>query len=429
MRAAIAAVTAVLLTATACGSGGDSGVVNLKFYSVAFQKANVKAYKQLINEWNEENPKIQVELVQGNWDAAPDYLLTSFQGGDAPDMFYYEAQGLQTFADAGFLLDLSDQLPKEMKDDIIPSAWASVEDKKSGTYGIPFSWETQLFMVNKKLFDKAGIELPTSEDPWTWEEMRAAAKKLTEDKNGDGTPERYGVAWSLEQATNAMLTYSMNYDGKYFYRSGGKPTVRYDAAEQQVPQQIHDMIWNEKTSPKTSASMGADDVLPGFYGGKYAMISKGVWFRGSLKDSAPKGFDWQVLPPLEGDTQGQASAPQTMSIAAESEHPEESMQFLSWLLNTENMGKLAYTDWMIPTRESSLKEPEFNTEKDGWKVAVESGSIREKAPYLGVNGFEEWKSKAADPAFQQYFGNKISDAELKKKLADDGNGILERANR
>lgn len=429
MRRLIAALAVVILAATACGSGGDSGVVKLKFYSVAFQKQNVKAYKSLIAQWNKANPKIQVELVQGNWDAAPDYLLTSFQGGDAPDIVYYEAQGLKTFADAGFLLDLNDKLPKEMKDDIIPAAWESVKGTDGATYGIPFSWETQLFIANKKLFKKAGIELPTSDDPWTWEQMRAAAKKLTKDANKDGTPEKYGAAWSLKQATNAMLTYSMNYDGKYFYKQGDKTRVKVGPNEENVPQQVHDMIWKDKSAPANSASMGADDVLPGFFGGKYAMISKGVWFRGSLKDSAPKGFDWQLLPPLKGATQGQASAPQTMSIAKESEHPDEAMKFLSWLLNTENMGKLAYTDWMIPTRDTSLKQPEFNTDENGWKVAVESGKVREHAPYLQVNGFEEWKSKAANPAFQQYFANKISKDELHKKLVDDGNEILERAGR
>lgn len=428
MRRLIALLATVLLAATACGSGGgDSGVVRLKFYSVAFQKQNVQAYKDLVAEWNKDNPKIQVQLVQGNWDAAPDYLLTSFQGGDPPDIVYYEAQGLKTYADAGFLLDLSKRIPKEMKDDIIPSAWQSVTDKEHGITGIPFDWETQLLMANATLLKKAGVKVPSSSDPWTWQDLRAAAKKLTKDTNGDGKPDRYGVAWSLKQGTNAILTYSMNYGGKYFYRSGGKPTVRVGPAEQMVPQQVHDMIWTDHTAPTNSASMGSDDVLPGFFGGKYAMISKGVWFRGSLKESAPKGFKWVVLPPLAGDTQAQASAPQTMSIAKESQHPDEAMKFLTWMLNTENMGKLAYTDWMIPTRTSCAKLPQFNTAADGWKVATESGKVRQLAPYLSVNGFEEWKTKAANPAFQQYFSNKIDMAQLKQKLAGDGNKILERA--
>ncbi|MQA77875.1 MAG: extracellular solute-binding protein [Streptosporangiales bacterium] len=427
MRRAIAAAAVVLLAATACGSGGDSGVTTLKFYSVAFQKQNVQAYKDLVAQWNKDNPKVQVELVQGNWDAAPDYLLTSFQGGDAPDIVYYEAQGLKKFSDAGFLMDLTESIPKEMKDDVIPAAWESVKEKDGGTYGIPFSWETQLLMANKKLLDDANVEIPTSDDPWTWEDMRAASKKLTKDTNKDGTPDRYGVAWSLKQATNAMLTYSMNYDGRYFYPDGDHSKVQVGPAEESAPKQVHDMIWNDKTAPSNSASMGADDVLPGFFGGKYAMISKGVWFRGSLKDSAPKDFEWVALPPLEGDTQSQASAPQTMSIAQESEHPEEAMEFLSWLLNTENMGTLAYSDWMIPTRKTSSELPEFNKAEDGWQTAVDSGKVRVQAPYLRVNGFEEWKTKAANPAFQQYFANKITAAELKQRLAGEGNKILQRA--
>jgi hypothetical protein len=46
-----------------------------------------------------------------------------------------------------------------------------------------------------------------------------------------------------------------------------------------------------------------------------------------------------------------------------------------------------------------------------------------------VNGFDEWKSKVATPALQEYFANKISIDEVAKKLVEDGNEVLERYQR
>ena len=55
-------------------------------------------------------------------------------------------------------------------------------------YAVPFALVNTVLYFNKDMFDAAGIAYPT--DDWTWEEFREAAKKLTIDKNGDGTPDQ-----------------------------------------------------------------------------------------------------------------------------------------------------------------------------------------------------------------------------------------------
>ena len=41
--------------------------------------------------WNEANPDIQVELLQGSWDNVHDQLVTQFAGGTAPDIIHDES--------------------------------------------------------------------------------------------------------------------------------------------------------------------------------------------------------------------------------------------------------------------------------------------------------------------------------------------------
>ena len=110
-RAAAAAVTALVLLLTGCsGDGGDGrdadGTIRLSFQSLAWQKESVDANKQLVDEWNAANPDVQVDYVQGSWDNVHDQLLTSFEGGEAPDIIHDASDDLADFAYGGYLADL-----------------------------------------------------------------------------------------------------------------------------------------------------------------------------------------------------------------------------------------------------------------------------------------------------------------------------------
>ncbi|MFC7640857.1 extracellular solute-binding protein [Streptosporangium lutulentum] len=68
--------------------------MSLKFLSLAWQKESIAANKQLVDEWNKANPDTQVEYVQGSWDNVNDQLVTSFEGGDPPDVIHDDSPAL-----------------------------------------------------------------------------------------------------------------------------------------------------------------------------------------------------------------------------------------------------------------------------------------------------------------------------------------------
>src|SRR5690606_40754157 len=106
----------------------------LTFQALAFQPESIEANKEIIEQWNADHPDIQVEYLQGDWASVQDQLVTAFEGGTAPDLVHYESSYLQDFADRGWLLDLTDMISDEMKDDIRDGAWDAVtfdEDRKS----------------------------------------------------------------------------------------------------------------------------------------------------------------------------------------------------------------------------------------------------------------------------------------------------------
>ncbi|GGP94580.1 ABC transporter substrate-binding protein [Streptosporangium pseudovulgare] len=430
--ALVAAATAIAALTAGCssGDGGDGGKagepVSLKFLSLAWQKESVAANKEIVDEWNKANPDIKVEYVQGSWDNVNDQLVTSFEAGDPPDVIHDDSPALAGFASRGYLLDLSGKVPADLKSDIPQAAWDTVTfgDGKGGqgVYGVPFLQESQVIIANKKLLDKAGVSVPTPEDPWTWDEFEEISKKLTK---GD----TFGVAWPLKSPVNKALNLALNFGGTFFQTDGAKATVKVGPEEREVLQRIHDQLYKDKTADPSALGMGTADPLPGFYAGKYAMLPASVYLRQQVVEQAPSGFEWVTIPPLKGTSADQGAASQTLSVAADSKYPDQATKFISFFLNSTNQAKLAKGDWLLPTSVKAASDPSMTTEENGWNVATASAKNLVVAPYLKVNGFDEWKSKVATPALQQYFANKITLDEAAKTLVDEGNKVLERYNK
>ncbi len=420
--AAATAVAGLALTSlAACGGddeGSGDGPVTLQFLSLAWQEASVQANEELVEQWNREHPEIQIEYIQGSWDSVHDQLLTGFEGGDAPDIIHYEAALASQFARDGYLADLSDLLTDALREEIGDAIWETVTTPDGAIFGVPFLLESQVVIANRALLEEANIPIPTVDDPWTWDEFAEHARALT-------TSERYGVAWALRQPVNRILNLSLNFGGEYFSFDGDRPEVVFGDAEAEVPQRIHDMVYRDQSADPDALSMGGTDPLPGFFAGQYAMLPGSIYLRQQMVEQAPEGFQWVTLPPLLGDSQEQAGNPQTLSIAAQSEHPEEAMQFIDFFLAPENMARLAMGDWLVPTGRSAGEQVLAETGgENGWDIAVASVDNLVLAPFQRVVELAEWRTRIATPAFQEYFANAISLEELGQRLIEGGEQVL-----
>ncbi|MGW6151891.1 ABC transporter substrate-binding protein [Streptomyces sp. NPDC055144] len=422
----LAAVTAaVALLLTGCSSGGtdDDGKVTLEYQSLAWQKESVDANKQLVKEWNAAHPDIQVKYVQGSWDSVHDQLLTSFEGGEAPDVIHDASDDLADFAYGGYLADLRDLLPAHLKSGIPQHSWETTTFG-DGVYGVPFLQEPRVLIANAKILKAAGVRIPTPAKPWSWEEFRAVTKKLSGDR-------KFGVAWPLKEPVSATLNLSLSAGGRMFHRGAdGKVTVRFDAADQVVPRTVHDQVNTDASASGATLGMGGSDTLPGFFAGKYAMVPLGFSYRQQIVQQAPKGFDWQVLPaPAGRDGLAQGVSPQTLSVAEDSPHKKEAAQFIDFLLQPSNMVRLALGDWMLPTGTEALKDPALHTQKNDWATGTALAGDLRSAPAQSVRGYAEWKDKVATPALQEYYSGSIGLGELRKRLVKDGNLVLARYQR
>ena len=414
MTALLAA--SALVTLAACGgsdSSGDGGSSNekvtLKFQSLAFQKTTVAATKKIVADWNAANPNIQVEYVQGSWDSVHDQLVTQFQGGTAPDIIHDESADITGFINQGYLADLSPYLSQETKDAVSQGVWDTVSSDGK-VYAAPTLLQSYVVFANSALLKQAGIT--ATGDSLSWDDLAADAKKLT--ANG-----KFGLGWGLKSPTATVLNLGLNFDAKFFDGTGRDAKATIGEAELEVPKRIHAMAYDDKSIDPTSLTQSGTDVLPGFYAGKYGMIVAGNYVAQQILAEAPKGFQWEVLPPLKGTSTKQAANPQTLSVPAEGKHIEQSAKFIDYFMKAENLAAVGQGDWLIPTTQSARDTIQKATGgKNGWQQTLAGGNDLTKAPFQSVENYPKWKDQIATPALQEYLANKTDLATLGKKLSD-----------
>lgn len=107
-----------------------------------------------------------------------DKRLVSLQAGDALDIVYGTVAQLKVFYDAGVLEPL-DEMASAAGYDIKSVFGDSAPVYDDGqTYGLPAFTDVWCTFINSKVFENAGVEIPSAEG-WTWEKYIETAQKLT----------------------------------------------------------------------------------------------------------------------------------------------------------------------------------------------------------------------------------------------------------
>lgn len=430
-RGIVAGLTLAALALTACGGTGETPgtqaptggtsesakptqpaePVNLTFQSLSDQPATIEATAEIVKKWNEENPNIQVEIVPAGWDGIYDKLIAQFNGGAAPDIIHYEAASIVPFARDGYLADLSEHMSDERKADIPEGILRAVTvDDQIVAY--PTELQSYMVFANTKLLAAAGVEVPTG-DTMTWDQLREMSKKAT--ANGVS-----GLGWGLSSPTAAFMAMGPGFGGLFFEGTGTDAKINVTDKELAIPELVHEMAYTDKSLLPVTLTLSGGKTLPYFYDGQIAMTIQGSYQAANIVTDAPAGFEWTVLPPLEGTVSAeQAANPQTLSVNVDSEHVAESVQFIEYFTSTDNLAAINKADALIPATKSAQEALATMMEgQTGWDNILKSGQHMTDAPYLFADAYAQWKDTVATPAFQRYLANETDKAQLQKDLTD-----------
>ncbi|WP_328694350.1 sugar ABC transporter substrate-binding protein [Streptomyces phaeochromogenes] len=190
-RALAAAVVALALPLSACGSGGDEGgstdASGKVEGDITFQTWNLRAnfkpyFDGLIADFEKKYPGTKVKWVDQPAEGYADKISADAAGGTLPDVVNVSPDLVAPLAKAGLALDL-DKSAAKYKKEYLPGAWASHEiPGMEGTYAFPWYLNTGPLFYNKSLFKEAGLD--ASKPPKTYDELFDDALELADKSDG-----------------------------------------------------------------------------------------------------------------------------------------------------------------------------------------------------------------------------------------------------
>jgi sn-glycerol 3-phosphate transport system substrate-binding protein len=172
---------------------------------------NGEIVKQVVAKYNASQSQYVIEAVsQPDYDATINKLNTSLAGGELPNVVQVYDVGTQRMVDTKKVTPVGDLAAKDKFDlsDLEPAvgAYFTIGGK---LWSMPFNNSAPVLYFDKTAFKEAG--LPTDKKIWTYDELLAAAKKLTK-KDASGKVIRSGIgftlySWILEEelATQGVL--------------------------------------------------------------------------------------------------------------------------------------------------------------------------------------------------------------------------------
>ena len=384
----------------------------ITFMTPAFLPETLAGFKDAVAAWNKSNPNIQVKYIQGDWENMGDKLTTQFASRTAPDVIHFEANAARLWAKQGYLADLN-SLMKPLKTSIPDGSWKTAS-WRGRLYGVPLIDQPYVVFANVDIFKKAGVALPTSQSGFSWDEFTTLSKKMT-------TSTYYGSIFGVARPASPFMIMSGSFGAKWFRGvTTSKAILRVGNAELEIPTRVYNMIYKDKSMDPTSLTVRPGAAVAPFVAGKAAMFVAPSFVALDLDTAAKeKGFNWTTLPMLKGTTQNQYANPQIFSISNQSIKKKQATQFIQFLMKDENLIKFGLGDALVPMTNTALQAAIVAKKSTpGWAQLLADGGNFTVAPFSFVPEYDNWRGSVLQPALQLFLQDKISRAELVKRLED-----------
>jgi multiple sugar transport system substrate-binding protein len=373
-----------------------AAVTELRFAALAGIDGNLKP---VIEQWNKENPDIQIkiETLPPGVGEIVKSLSASAIANNAPDLFNNLDTYADQLADNNFSLDLvkyfgTGTYPLARKDfnQGFLSSYVPINQPKTVT-GLPIAADATVVFYNKTLFKKAGVPFP--KQGWTYDEYMSTCSKLSA-WGAKQTPQVWGNSGGPGGGSASIWQAQYN----PYLRSVGAYTYDRNTNTSAIGSAKAVAAWTQMLKPWQNGCIPKYSIVSGksaptFQGGQVAMeVSVRALLPTYKSGLLAKKMDWDVadMPVIKGAVSpfiiGGGSY--GLGIAATSKNKEAAWKFVSWFYTTKNGGinTLQASGSLVPPTDAGIKTgawrtlagPPFNVDVFG--RAINNSFIAPKLP-------------------------------------------------
>jgi len=262
----------------------------LHFVSVARGEPRRQAVLAAIADFEKANPGVRVILSEIPFDQFFQKVAIALASGSGIDVFDVDSPLVAHYGYQGALLPLDRYLPKDNVEDFTKVERA-IATYRGQMISAPMGSTSVGLYVNVDLFKAAGVKVPgqNPEDRLTWDQVVELAKKVQVDRNGDGVPEVWGLAFQQYDRPYMMLPLIQSMGAEAISPDGKTVNGYLNSPEAIAAARWYGDVFNKhRIAPR--------EQQPNiFYTGQVAMYLSPSYEANILKSQHPQ-INWVVLP-------------------------------------------------------------------------------------------------------------------------------------
>ncbi len=372
-----------MVAGLAGGAMAQDEPIDLNMIAMAQAGMTPDEMNAVIAEFTALHPNITVTPEYVAYDALHDKIATGMAAGQSPfDIMLVDDIWFPEFAQAGWLKDVSAEIPADMKADSSQAAW-DIVSYDGEQYGLPWLLDQLYFYYNDDMLQRAGFTAP----PTTYEEMMSMAQVMREKGIVDAP---IVTAWGQIEAVITEFVAFLYGNGGQFFDDAGTPVFNSPEAVA-VLQWMVDGVTSGLVNP-ASTTYGEEDIRNTMSAGKAAFGINWAYMldlANDPKESTVAGNIKMALMPVfqAGKDAGIVSSSNNGSmgfaVSAGSEHADAAFQFIEYLTSKDVQKR--YAAHVTPLWTSLYSDPELLAAQpvllDMFAKQWPYAHVRPKVPY------------------------------------------------
>lgn len=417
----------ILLLATACGGSsnnesasgnndGDGDKETIEFWTMQLQPDFTDLIEDIISDFEEENPDIEVDWLDVPADDLEEKILTAVSSDTAPDVANLNPTFASKLADMDALVDMEEELSDDEQDIYVDGAWEGSE-LNGITFGLPWYLSTTVYNMNTEIYEDAGLD--PDDPPETFEEAKEDAEVI-KDETG-----KYGLFTSLD------LSLPLQYMGEFGVDllNDDETKAAFNTEDGLHVFEYFTDLYQDELIPKEALTEEQREGIDMYSAGEVGIFAD---FLEDIKENAKDTYE--VTKPIEsltgGDSDKSNISLQNLVIPEQTDHKDAAVKFAKFVTNDDNQLEFAKESGQLPGTKEALDDDYFDDIPDDPEPTDEvkkigAEQLREGAELMvpPMDHYDELKDAMYD-AMSKAMLDEASPQEALDEAEDEWNEIL-----